>query len=251
MSAKRIIARLDVKGNKLIKGVHLEGWRFLGDPNEFCVKYYEDGIDEVIYIDAVASLYGRENLKAVVEKTTENVFIPITAGGGIRNVNDAYELLRAGADKVAINSGAIKNPELITEISNAFGVQCVVVSIQAKRVENDWVACFDSAREITSLNVLDWAKKVEDFGAGEILLTSVDRDGTSRGMDVELISLVSDCVSIPVIACGGFSKVEDFVSAIKVGNADAVACSKSLHFNKIVVNDIKNHALSKNIDVRI
>ncbi len=250
MSAKRVIARLDVKGNRLIKGIHLEGWRFLGDPNKYCKKYYNAGIDEIIYIDAVASLYGRDMLKKVVEKTTDQVFIPITAGGGIRCIDDAYELLRAGADKVAINSGALKNPNLITEISKKFGTQCVVLSIQAKKIETKWVACYDSAREVTNLDVLTWAKRAEDLGAGEILLTSVDNDGTFSGLDIELTSQVSKDINIPLIACGGVRSENDFVEGINNGKADAVAIAKALHFDKLKISNLKKYAKENGIEIR-
>ena len=247
MPAKRIIARLDVKGDKLIKGVHLEGWRFLGDPNSHCKDYYLKGVDEVIYIDSVASLYGREMLKKVVKKTTEQVFIPITAGGGVRSVEDAYEILRAGADKVAINSGAIKNPKLITDISKKFGAQCVVLSIQAKKIKDSWLACYDSAREVTNIDVMDWAREGENLGAGEILLTSVDRDGTLKGMDIDLIKMASINLSIPIIASGGFGALSDLNEVLNEGAADAVAIAKALHFNKINIDELKSYAIKNQI----
>ncbi len=249
MNAKRVIARLDIKGNRLIKGIHLEGWRFLGDPNEFCLKYYHEGIDEIIYVDAVASLYSRDSIKDIIRKTTDNVFVPITVGGGIRSLKDATEILRSGADKVAVNTAAIKKPELISEIANRFGKQCMVLSIQAKFKDNHWVVAYDSAREYTDMDVVEWAHKAVKLGAGEILLTSVDQEGTQKGFDTELIQAVTALTNVPVIACGGFGKATDFASAIEAG-ADAVAIAHMLHFNKISIDAIKKEALNQHIPVR-
>lgn len=249
VTAKRIIARLDIKGNRLIKGIHLEGWRFLGDPNEFCLNYYNQGVDEIIYVDAVASLYDRDSIKEIVRKTTENVFVPLTVGGGIRTLEDATEMLRSGADKVAVNSAAIKNPSLITDIANRFGKQCMVLSIQAKQKNGKWIAAYDSAREYTDMDVVEWAQQAVELGAGEILLTSVDQEGTQKGFDTALITAVSKAVNIPVIACGGFGKVEDFTKAAHAG-ADAVAIAHALHYKKTHVADVKQEALNNNIQVR-
>jgi cyclase len=250
MTAKRIIARLDVKGDRLIKGIHLEGWRFLGDPNEYCRKYYLSGIDEIIYVDAVASLYSRGSIQEIIRRTTADVFVPITAGGGIKSVEDAYEILRSGADKVAINTAVIKRPDLITEIANRFGVQCMVVSIQAKKNKaGKYMVCYDSAREYTDLEVVDWAKEAVSRGAGEILLTSVDQEGTLKGMDLELIKLVSNSVNVPVIACGGFSKPKDFTDTVNAG-ADAVAIARALHYDHVSIEDIRTEALKSSILVR-
>ena len=249
MEAKRVISRLDVKGNRLIKGIHLEGWRFLGDPNEFCSKYYQQGVDEIIYVDAVASLYGRDSIKDIIRKTTENVFVPITVGGGIRTLEDATEILRSGADKVAINSAAVLRPKLISEIADRFGKQCMVLSIQAKLKHGKWFVAYDSAREYTDIEVGDWATKAAELGAGEILLTSVDQEGTQKGFDNGLIQTVSNLVSVPVIACGGFGRSNHFSDAIESG-ADAVAVAHALHYNKISVADIKEEAKNKLIPVR-
>lgn len=250
MTAKRIIARLDVKGERLIKGIHLEGWRFLGNPNDYCRKYYLSGIDEIIYVDAVASLYSRDSIKEIIRQTTADVFVPITAGGGIKSVDDAYEILRSGADKVAVNTAAIKRPELITEIATRFGVQCMVISIQAKRNSSGkYIACYDSAREYTDMEVSAWAKEAVARGAGEILLTSVDQEGTLKGMDIQLINLVSAAVNVPVIACGGFAKPKDFSEAVHAG-ADAVAIARALHYEHVNLEDIRLHAHNHQIPVR-
>ncbi|MCC6818887.1 MAG: imidazole glycerol phosphate synthase subunit HisF [Bacteroidia bacterium] len=248
---KRVIARLDIKGNRLVKGIHLEGWRFLADhPNDYCFKYYQHGIDEIIYVDAVASLYNRDSLKEIIKKTTDNVFVPLTVGGGIRSVEDAFEILRSGADKVAICSQAVKTPHIISEVASKFGNQCMVLSIQAKKNQNgSYSVWYDVAREKTEIDVIEWAQKGEELGAGEILLTSIDFEGLEKGMDVELINLVSNAVSIPVIASGGFGKPQDFVHAINSG-ADAVAVAKSLHYEHSSIEDIKKAAKEAGIQVR-
>ncbi|HAU2070032.1 TPA: glycosyl amidation-associated protein WbuZ, partial [Legionella pneumophila] len=224
MSNVRLIARLDIKGPNLIKGVHLEGLRVVGNPNEYAMAYYAQGADELIYMDTVASLYGRNNLSEIVKTTAENVFIPITVGGGIRSVDDAKQLLRCGADKVAINTAATKNPTLISDIARRFGSQCVVLSIEAKRTVNGrWEVMTDNGREHTGMDVVDWARNGEEFGAGEILLTSIDQEGTRKGFDLELVKQVSSMVSIPVIASGGMGKLEDLTEVVCESKADAVA----------------------------
>ncbi len=248
---KRVIARLDIKGNRLVKGIHMEGWRFLPNhPNDYCYKYYLQGVDEIIYVDAVASLYNRDSLKEIIKKTTDNVFVPITVGGGIRSLEDAYDILRSGADKVAICTQAVKNPEIISEIAGKFGNQCMVLSIQAKKNQSgSYSVWYDVAREKTEIDVIEWAQKGEELGAGEILLTCIDHEGLERGMNTELISMVSKAVNIPVIASGGLGKSGHFVDAIESG-ADAVAIAKALHYDKLIIQDIKDEARSKNIKVR-
>lgn len=247
----RLIARLDVKGPNLVKGVQLEGLRKLGDPNVFAKKYYEHGIDEIIYIDIVASLYERNSLINIVKKTTSDVFIPITVGGGIRSVKDVREILRAGADKVAINTAAIKTPELVTNVAKRFGSQCMVLSIQAKNVGNGkWEAYYDNGREKTGLDVMEWAKKGVELGAGEILLTSVDREGTAKGFDVDLIRAVSSVVPIPVIAGGGMGSPDDLVQAVKIGKVYAVAMAHVLHYGKYSVDDIRKSILKSGVRTR-
>lgn len=251
MSNVRVIARLDVKGPNLIKGVHLEGLRVIGDPGEYAKRYYEQGADEIIYIDIVASLYGRSNLLEIVRKTTEDVFIPVTVGGGIRSVVDVKELLDNGADKVAINTSAIRSPSLIREVSQRFGSQCMVLSIEAKRQsDGSWRAYTDNARERTDLDVVEWAQQSVELGAGEILLTSIDQEGTRRGFDLELIRLVSRAVSVPVIASGGMGKVSDLVSAVKEAGADAVAMADVLHYGRLSLPTIRAGAKSAGVKVR-
>ncbi|KTD47591.1 glycosyl amidation-associated protein WbuZ [Legionella quateirensis] len=251
MSNVRLIARLDIKGPNLIKGIHLEGLRVVGNPNEFAMQYYAQGADELIYMDTVASLYGRNNLSDIVKTTAENVFIPITVGGGIRSVDDVKQLLRCGADKVAINTAATKNPSLLSDIARRFGSQCVVLSIEAKRTVNGrWEVLTDNGREHTSMDVVDWARNGEEFGAGEILLTSIDQEGTRKGFDLELVKQVSEAVSIPVIASGGMGRLEDLTDVIREGKADAVAMADVLHYKRLSLSEIRNYALDNDIHVR-
>jgi imidazole glycerol-phosphate synthase subunit HisF len=241
MTNIRIIARLDVKAPNLIKGINLEGLRKLGNPQSFAEKYYTDGIDEIIYIDAVASLYERNTIVDLIRETARNVFIPITAGGGVRSVDNARELLRVGADKVAINTAAIHNPQLISDMAMALGSQCMVLSIQAKRRQNGdgWEAYCDQGREHTGRDVIEWAVEAEALGAGEILLTSVDQEGTYRGFDVALIEAVASKLHIPVIASGGMGSVAHAADAIVKGGATAIAVAGLLHYNKSTVADIR------------
>lgn len=241
----RIIARLDVKGPNLIKGIQLEGLRVLGPPGKFASRYYGQGIDEIVFMDSVASLYNRNNLHEIVEQTARQIFVPMTVGGGIRSVEDARALLRSGADKVAINTAAVSNPKLITEIAERFGRQCMVLSIEAKRVgPHQWEAYTDNGREKTGLDVLDWVRKATQLGAGEILLTSVDREGTRRGFDVDLVKAVTSQVSVPVIASGGMGDLDHAEAAVAHG-ADAVAIADRLHYEALTVSNIRDHLIQK------
>jgi len=250
MSNLRLIARLDVKGPDLIKGIHLEGLRKLGVPNDYALDYYKQGIDELIYMDCVASLYGRNHLKEIIKSAAKNIFVPLTVGGGIREVDDAVEILRAGADKVAINSAAVKDSSLITRIARRFGSQCMVSSIEAKNVGNQqWEVYIDNGRERTKIDVVDWAKVCVANGAGEILLTSIDREGTRKGFDVELILSVTSEVNVPVIASGGMGKPEDISLAVKNG-ADGIAMADILHYKRFKVSDVRNYAHDNNFAVR-
>lgn len=251
MSNVRVIARLDIKAPNLIKGVHLEGLRKIGDPGSFARRYYEAGIDELLYMDCVASLYERNSLADIVESTSREVFIPMTVGGGIRSIDDASRLLGSGADKVAINTAAVRRPQLISEIAAKFGSQCMVLSIEAKRSGPDtWEAYTDNGREHTGLNVTEWATRAADLGAGEILLTSVDMEGTRKGYDIALTSQVSKAVPIPVIASGGLGTVQHFIEVIEEGHADAVAMADALHYNRIALQAFQQSAMDAGIDVR-
>jgi cyclase len=243
MKTIRLIARLDIKGPNLIKGIQFEGQRVVGDPHRFALEYYAQGMDEIIFLDTVASLYGRNNLKDIVSRTAAMVFIPLTVGGGIRSVADVLEILRYGGDKVAVNTHAVKQPELITEIAQKFGSQCMVLSIEAKRHGSGaWEALVDNGREHTGLEVVDWARKGVELGAGEVLLTSVDRDGTCKGFDLELISAVATAVPVPVIASGGMGTVEDLLDVVHTGQADAVAMASALHYGRLTLKDLHTAA---------
>ncbi len=251
MSNVRLIARLDIKGPNLIKGIQLEGLRVLGDPNDFARRYYEDGADEIIYLDVVASLYGRDNLMKVISHTTQAVFIPLTVGGGVRSIDDVKELLRAGADKVAINTAAVKDPGLITRVAHRFGSQCMVLSIEAKRVgSGKWEAYTDNGRERTWLDAVTWAQQGVGLGAGEILLTSVDREGTRKGFDVELVRAVSETVDVPVIASGGMGSIQHLLEVVRVGKADAVAMADIIHYRRQTLLQIRQAALAAGLSVR-
>lgn len=252
MTNVRLIARLDIKGPNLIKGVQLEGLRVIGDPQEFATRYYRDGIDELIFMDIVASLYGRNSLTEIVSHVAQDVFVPLSVGGGVRSLEDVHNLLRAGADKVAINTAAIKRPEVITEVSRRFGAQCMVLSIEAKKVgPGKWEVYHDNGRERTGLDVVEWARRGQDLGAGEILLTSVDQEGTRGGFDTELISAVSTSVSIPVIASGGMGKMEHLIQAVSTGRADAVAFADILHYGRMDVASIRQAAIVGGLSVRV
>jgi cyclase len=234
MMNKRIIARLDIKGPNLVKGIHLEGLRVLGKPELFARYYYEAGADEMMYVDVVASLYNRNSLHDIVTRTAKEIFIPLTVAGGIRTLDDIRDILRAGADKVSLNTTAIKRPEIIKEASRKFGSSTIVVTIEAiKQPDGRYISYTDNGREYTGIEVLRWATMVEALGAGEIVITSVDREGTGLGFDLELTKMVAETVSIPVIAHGGAGSLEDIKSVIKTGKADAVAVASMLHYEFI------------------
>lgn len=250
MKRIRLVARLDIKGKNLIKGVHLEGLRVIGDPNEYALKYYQQGIDELIYMDAVASLYGRNNLADIIKKTSENIFIPMTVGGGIRTINDVSQILRAGADKVAVNTAAVECPKLITEIANRFGSQCMVLSVEAKQNEfNSWEVLTNNGRERTGINVVEWIENGIKMGAGEILLTSVDREGTRKGFDLKLIEAVSKVATVPLIVSGGMGSTKDMSDAVQVG-ADAIAVADILHYGRLTPDKLKFEAEGYGLNLR-
>ena len=248
----RLIARMDIKGPNLIKGIHLEGLRIIGEPQLFAKKYYENGADEIIYIDIVASLYQRSKLTEIVKKTASNVFIPITVGGGIRSIEDVTDLLNSGADKVAINTAAVKNPKLISEVANKFGSQCMVLNIEAKKNSNNtWEVYTDCGREKTGKDVISWTKEITSLGAGEILLTSIDNEGTQKGFDIELTKQVTKNTNIPVIASGGIGKLDHFYEGVVDGKANALLAASVFHFNEISIKEVKQYLLSKRINVRL
>ena len=248
MKTLRIIPRLDIKGPNLVKGIHLEGLRVLGDPSRFAKFYYENGADELIFVDVVASLYQRNSLTEIIKNTANDIFIPLTVGGGIRTINDIKNVLRAGADKGAINTAAINNPEFIKIAAREFGSSTIVISVEVIRHSNGDYYCFtDNGREITGINAFEWIKKVQDFGAGEILLTSIDKEGTKKGLDLELINSISKITEIPLIVHGGIGRLEDLEEGFKF-NIDAISLSSVLHYNFIDNNNFSLDVKEGNIE---
>lgn len=250
MPPVRIIARLDIKGENVIKGVHLEGLRIVGKPGELAHRYYTQGVDELLYMDVVASLYGRNNILPIVEEAARDIFVPMTVGGGMRSLDDIKAVLRSGADKVAINTTAIARPQFLREAAEAFGSQCIVLSVEAiRRAPDFWEAMTDNGREKTGRNVLDWIEEAEDIGIGEVLLTSVDKEGTKTGFDLELIAEVSKRVSVPVIAAGGAGSATHVAHVIGETGCEAVACASILHYDINTVGDIKQAIAEAGIEV--
>ncbi|MDQ7248817.1 imidazole glycerol phosphate synthase subunit HisF [Dongia sedimenti] len=230
----RLIARLDIKGPNLVKGIHLEGLRVLGRPAAFARKYYEDGVDELFYQDAVASLYGRNSLLDIVKETAQEIFIPLCVGGGIRSRQDVYNVLRAGADKVAINTAAIANPDFIREAAEEFGSSTIVAVVEAIRQPDGGYLCFTNCgREYTGVEAVAWAKRLGELGAGEIVVTSVDREGTGRGFDLDLTRRIAQVVPIPVIAHGGCGSIKHALDVVQKGHCDAIALASILHYDAV------------------
>jgi len=247
----RIIARLDIKGPNLIKGVRLEGLRVVGDPDSFAEKYYKSGADELIYMDSVASLYGRNHLGALIEKASRNIFISITVGGGIRSIEDARDILRSGADKVAVNTAAVRNPALIRKLAESFGSQSVVASVEAKKIEaKKWEVYIEGGRERTGIDVIDWIKFCESEGAGELLVTSIDREGTRNGFELDLYKTISRNTSIPIIASGGFGKMEHAFEVVEEGSVDAIAIADAFHYNRVLLEDVRKYCRTAKLNVR-
>ncbi|GFE51059.1 imidazole glycerol phosphate synthase cyclase subunit [Roseobacter cerasinus] len=246
----RLIARLDIKMNWLIKGVQMEGWRKVGPPDEFACKYAMGGADELLLMDAVASLYERNSLLDIVKRVATDVFVPMTVGGGVRSVEDAKVLLSSGADKVAINTAATRDPGLITALSDRFGAQATVVSIEAIRSGTDWLAMTDNGRNHTGRNVLDWAWEAEQAGAGEIVLTAIDKEGLGLGFDVELVRQVSERVSIPVVASGGLGSANHLKDLIKLTEVSGVAVAQALHWDVLELADLRDCLRSEDVFVR-
>ena len=247
----RLIARLDVKAPNLIKGVNLEGVRVVGDPGDRARKYFHDGIDEIIYLDAVATLYARNSLSDLVRTTANDVFIPMTVGGGLRSIQDVDTMMRSGADKVSINTAAIGRPAIITEVARRYGSQAMVLSVEAKRLrgQDRWEAYVDNGREKTGRDVVEWVKEAVALGTGEILLTSVDHEGMAKGFDIPLCRAVTGVVDVPVILSGGMGTLDHALEAIVDGGADAIAMAHVLHYNKLTVDAIRNHLMQHGIEV--
>lgn len=247
----RLIARLDIKGENVIKGIHLEGLRVVGSPGTMARRYYEEGIDEILYMDTVASLYGRNGILPLIEDAARDIFVPLTVGGGIRTVEDITAALRSGADKVAINTAAVKRPDFISDAARALGSQCVVLSIEAKsRGEGRWEALVDNGRERTGVDVIEWAKQAEQRGAGEIILTSVDMEGTRRGVDHALFRQVRGAVSVPVIGCGGVGGAAHVIEAIRDDGLDAVGCASIFHYGQTTVPELRAALSASGLPVR-
>jgi cyclase len=251
MLAKRIIPCLDVDRGRVVKGVHFVDIRDAGDPVENAQIYNEQGADEIIFLDITASSDRRDIIIDVVERTAENVFVPLTVGGGIRTLDDIRTILKAGADKISINTAAVENPDLVREAADRFGSQCIVVAIDAKAKDSSWEVFIHGGRAPTGLDVLDWAKKMEELGAGEFMLTSMDRDGTKEGYDLRLTRAVSDLVNIPVIASGGVGTLEHLYEGFTDGRADAVLAASIFHYNEFTVRNVKAYLRGRGVSVRL
>jgi len=249
--AKRVIPCLDVTAGRVVKGVNFVGLRDAGDPVEIAARYDEQGADELCFLDITASSEERGILLHVIEAVAQRVFIPLTVGGGVRRVEDVRRLLNAGADKVSINTAAVHNPELVREASGIVGCQCIVVAIDAKKNGSSWEVFTHGGRKPTGLDAVEWAKRMQQAGAGEILLTSMDRDGTKDGFDLGLTAAVSRAVEVPVIASGGVGKLEHFADGVLEGRADAVLAASVFHFGELTVREAKEHMRSRGIEVRL
>ena len=252
MVAIRIIPCLDVKDGKVVKGVHFKNLKEAGDPVKHASFYSNEGADELVFLDISATIEGRNTMIEVVKKVAEVVFIPLTVGGGIRNIQDIENLLKSGADKISINTAAVLNPELIKNSAKKFGSQCIVVAIDAKlKAKEEWEVYIEGGTKPTGISAVEWAKKVENMGAGEILLTSIDKDGTQSGYDIELTRKISESVKIPVIASGGAGNLQHLYDVVKKGKASAVLLASLLHFRKYSISQIKEFLNKKGIEVRI
>lgn len=243
----RLIARLDIKNEYVIKGIQLEGLRKIGDPNEIALSYYNEGIDEIVFMDAVASLYDRNNLFNVIEKACTNIFVPIAVGGGIRSLDDVSKVLNCGADKVIINTAAVRDIKIVENVANRYGSQCLVGSIEAKFINDKWIAYTDNGRESSGIDVMEWVDRLEKSGVGEILLTSVDTEGTMRGFDVKLIEEVHGATNRPVICSGGYGKPIHLSKLLSLVQPSAIAIASVLHYKKDNVSDLKKrlHGMPK------
>ncbi|MEC8104269.1 MAG: imidazole glycerol phosphate synthase subunit HisF [Pseudomonadota bacterium] len=249
--AKRIIPCLDVDKGRVVKGVNFVGIRDAGDPVEIAKRYNDQGADEITFLDITASHEGRDTTVHMVEAIAEQVFIPLTVGGGIREIADIRKMLNAGADKVSINSAAVYNPDFVRAAADKFGSQCIVVAIDAKQVDDHWEIFTHGGRKPTGINAVEWAAKMADFGAGEILLTSMDRDGVKTGFDLGVTKAISDAVNIPVIASGGVGNLDHLVDGVKLGGADAVLAASIFHFGEYTVQQAKEHMAAAGIEMRI
>jgi cyclase len=251
MLAKRIIPCLDVTDGRVVKGVNFVALKDAGDPVEIARRYNEAGADELTFLDITASSDNRDLILHIIEAVASEVFIPLTVGGGVRAVADVQRLLNAGADKVGINTSAVTNPQLVQEASDRYGSQCIVVAIDAKRVGDHWEVFTHGGRKATGLDAIEWACRMADFGAGELLLTSMDRDGTRSGFDLELTRAISDAVAIPIIASGGVGTLQHLVDGVREGRADAVLAASIFHFGEYTVGEAKRYMKQHDIEVRL
>ncbi len=236
----RVISRLDIKNNTVIKGIHLEGLRKVGVPAALAKKYYDDSADEILFMDAVASLYGRNHLFDILTETSKNIFIPVTVGGGLKTIDDVRCSLDSGADKVSVNTGFVKNPLLINEIASKYGSQCCVCSIEAKKIANKkWEVYIDNGREPTGMDVCEWVEKASSLGIGELIVTSIDQEGTKKGFDIYLYEEIRKQTNVPVIASGGAGNIQHIKDVKNAGVVDGVALASVLHYNLLRIVDIK------------
>lgn len=250
MLTKRIIPCLDVNDGKVVKGKSFVSFKYAGDPVKLARKYYEGGADELVFLDITASYDKRKTMIDVVKKVAKQIFIPFTVGGGISEIKDIRDLLNAGVDKVSINTSAVKNPKLIKEASEKFGSQCIVAAIDAKKIGNNWKVFIKGGTEATGLDAIEWSKRAENLGAGEILLTSIDKDGTKKGYDIELTKKISESVNVPVIASGGAGSLNSIFKVLKEGKADAALAASIFHYGKFSVQEVKEYLSKNNVEVR-
>jgi cyclase len=249
--ARRLIPCLDVDAGRVVKGTRFEDLVDAGDPVELAARYDEEGADELVFLDISATVEGRGATLDVISETAESVFIPLTVGGGIRAQDDVRDLLRAGADKVSLNTAAVRDPSLLGRCAERFGTQCMVVAIDAKRDGPSWRVYVEAGRSPTELDAVEWAARAAELGAGEVLLTSIDRDGTGEGYDLDLLRAVSDAVPVPLVASGGAGKPEHFVDALTKGGADAVLAASRFHFGELTLRQVKQHLADNDIPVRL
>lgn len=252
MKKLRIIPRLDIKGPNVVKGIHMEGLRVIGNPAEIAHRYFADGADEILYMDIVASLYGRGIDVELVKAVAREVYVPLTVGGGIQSVHDINNVLHAGADKVAINTFAVKHPDMLSEAVRQFGSQCIVLSIEAKKnPQGSWEVYTDGGREHSGLDVVEWTKRALGYGIGEILITSVDRDGTRKGFDFPLIEAIASLATVPVIACGGAGTMESVSDVLTKEPLDGVALATVLHYGDFRIRNLKEHLAASHLPIRL
>ena len=248
----RVIPRLDIKNDTIVKGIHLEGLRVVGVPSDASRKYYAEGADEILYMDAVASLYERNSLRDIVRRVADVVFVPLTVGGGLRSIGDIRDVLRSGADKVALNTAAIRRPELIREAAMTFGSQCIVGSIEAKKTpDGRWEAYIDTGREATGVDAVDWAMRLVDLGVGELLITSIDNEGIKKGFEIDLIKKIADQVPIPVIACGGCGTSAHVEQLLQAAPVSAVACASVFHYGLCGIDEMKAYLNERGFPVSL